>query len=74
MIEVDKTYDFLPGIDLQAYIKNSKKWVETMLRAPGLIELRSQRNVLGSPSVRLVLIWKTLADWARLLRVLKDGR
>ena len=65
MIEVNITYEFLPGIDQQAYGKNSKKWVETMLQVPGLVELRSQRNILGSPSVRLTLVWKTLADWAK---------
>ena len=62
MIEVNKTYEFLSGIDQQAYGKNAKKWKEMMLRVPGLVELRSQRNILGSPSVRLTLVWKTLAD------------
>jgi hypothetical protein len=65
MIEVNKTYEFWPGIDQQAYGKNAKKWIETMLQVPGLVELRSQRNILGSPSVRLTLVWKTLADWAK---------
>lgn len=65
MIEVNKTYEFLSGIDQQAYGKNAKKWKEMMLRVPGLVELYSQRNILGSPSVRLTLVWKTLADWAK---------
>lgn len=62
MIEVNKTREFLPGIDQQAYGRNAKKRREMMLRAPGLLELRSQRNTLGSPSVRLTLMWRTLAD------------
>ena len=65
MIEVNRTYEFLPGIYKQAYFKNAKKWKERMLRVPWLVELYSQRNILGSPSVRLTLIWKTLTDWAR---------
>jgi hypothetical protein len=65
MIEVNKTYEFLPGIDKQAYRKNAKKWRERMLRVPGLVELHSQRNILGSPQVRLTLMWKTLAHWGK---------
>jgi len=41
MIEVDKTYEFLPGTDQQAYGKNAKKWKEIMLRVPGLVDLHS---------------------------------
>jgi len=35
MIEVNKTYEFLPGIDQQVYGKKAKKWKEMMLRVPG---------------------------------------
>jgi hypothetical protein len=65
VIEVNKTYEFLPGIDKQAYVKVTGKLREAMLRVPGLVELYSQRNILGSPSIRLTLKWKTLADWAK---------
>ncbi len=64
MIEVNKTFDLLPGIDQQAYLEYSKRAVATMLKAPGLVEIRSHRNLLGSPQVRLTLVWQTLADWA----------
>ena len=36
-----------------------------MLQAPGIVELRANRNMLGAPQVRLTTIWETLADWAK---------
>ncbi len=65
MIEVNKTYDLLPGIDQQAYLEYSKRALATMLKAPGIVEIRAYRSLLGSPHVRLSLVWQTLADWAR---------
>ncbi len=64
MIEVNKTYDLLPGIDQQAYLEYGKRAFATMLKAPGLVEIRVYRSLLGSPQVRLTLVWHTLADWA----------
>jgi len=65
MIEVNRTYDLLPGIDRQAYAKYAKKAISTSLQAPRLVEIRSHRNILGSPQVRSTYVWQTLADWAR---------
>ena len=65
MIEVNKTYDFLPGIDQQAYGELAQKGIRMMLQAPGIVELRANRNTLGSPQVRLTTVWETLADWAK---------
>lgn len=65
MIEVNKTYDLLPNIDLQAYRESSKKWISKIMQKPGFVELRAQRNVLSSPLVRTTFLWKTLADWAK---------
>ncbi len=65
MIEVNKTYDLLPGIDQQAYLEYAKRGFATMLKAPGLVEIRAYRSLLGSPQVRLTLVWQTLADWAK---------
>jgi heme-degrading monooxygenase HmoA len=64
MIEVNKTYDLLPGIDQQAYLEYARRALATMLKSAGLVEIRVQRSLLGSPQVRLTLIWQTLADWA----------
>ncbi len=64
MYETCTTYNFLPGMDQQAYLAFVKRSVGSMLQAPGLVELRSQRNVLGSPQLRLTLVWQTLSDWA----------
>ena len=65
MIEANKTYDLLPGIDQQAYLEYAKKAFATMLQAPGLVEIRAHRSLLGSPHVRLTLVFQTLTDWAR---------
>jgi len=63
MIEVDETYDLLTGIDQKAYGEFVKK--EMGRKTPGIAEIRAYRNVLGSPQVRLTVVWQTLADWAR---------
>lgn len=65
MIEVNKTYDLLPSIDQQAYLEYSKRALATMLKAPGIVEIRAYRSLLGAPHVRLTLLWQTLADWAK---------
>jgi heme-degrading monooxygenase HmoA len=65
MIEVNKTYDFLPGIDQQAYGELAQKGIRMMLQAPGIVELRGHRNMLSSRQVRLTTVWETLADWAK---------
>ena len=64
MIEMNLIYDFLPGIDQEAYQAWAKKAVGSVLKSPGIIEFRANRNVLGSPQVRATSVWKTLADWA----------
>jgi len=63
MIEVDLSYDLLPGIDQQAYGAWAKKAIGTILQAPGCVEFRASRNMLGSPWVRTTSLWKTMADW-----------
>jgi len=65
MIEVNKTYDLLPGIERQAYAQVAQKGIKMMLQATGIVELRANRNLLGSPQVRLTTIWDTLADWSK---------
>ena len=64
MIEVNLTYDLLQGIDSKAYSEWALKTVGAVLKAPGLIEFRANRNILGSPQVRSTSLWRSLADWA----------
>jgi heme-degrading monooxygenase HmoA len=64
MIEVDLKYDLLPGTDLQAYEAWAKKAIGTALQAPGIVEFRAGRSMLGSPHVRATTVWQTMADWA----------
>lgn len=62
-IEVVQTFDLLPDADLQAYAELAKRTVAALLRMPGLIEIRANRNLLGAPQVRVTTVWQCLADW-----------
>ena len=64
MIEVDTTWELLPNIDQEAYGEWAKETVGKILKAPGLVEFRANRNILGAPQVRSTAVWQTLADWA----------
>ncbi len=64
-VEVQHTWDLLPGIDQKAYAEFVKNAQATYMKQPGLIEYRVNRNVLGSPLVRMILVWQSLSDWAR---------
>jgi len=65
MIEVIESFDLVPGVDQDAYQSWAKKAVALVLQQPGLVELRANRNILGSPQVRIVTVWKSGADWAK---------
>jgi heme-degrading monooxygenase HmoA len=64
-VEVFQYYDFLPGMDQKAYAEFAKKVKATYMKAPGLIEFRGNRNMLGSPQVRITTVWRSLSDWAK---------
>jgi len=63
MVEEHMTWDFVPGVDQQAYNAWAKKAIGTVLKQPGLIEFRANRNVCGSPHVLVVTEWDSAADW-----------
>jgi heme-degrading monooxygenase HmoA len=65
MIEVNSLWDMLPNANQQAYAEFSKKAIGSMLQAPGLVEFRANRNILGSPKIRVTTVWHTLSDWAK---------
>ncbi|MGD8565998.1 MAG: hypothetical protein PVF96_06590 [Candidatus Bathyarchaeota archaeon] len=65
MIEVNKTFNLHPQVDQKALMEYRKKAIETLLQTPGVVEVRSQRNFLGTPQVRLTIVWQTIADWAK---------
>ena len=67
MIEVSYYYDLLPGVDMQAWVEFAKKAVSSVLKAPGLVEFRSYRNMLGSPIMKATTVWQTLADYAKYI-------
>jgi heme-degrading monooxygenase HmoA len=64
MIEVNTTYEILPNTDQRAYGEFAKKATGTILKAPGLVEFRANRSLLGSPLVRTTSVFRTLSDWA----------
>jgi heme-degrading monooxygenase HmoA len=65
MIEICTLYDLLPGANPQAYAEFARKAIGSVLQAPGLVEFRANRNLLGSPKVRLTTVWQALDDWAK---------
>ena len=65
MIEVNQTYDLAPGIDQQAYGQLVAKAIDILRKAPGFVELRAHRNLLGSPQVRTTTVWQSVADWGK---------
>jgi hypothetical protein len=65
MIEKCMTYDLLPNVDMKAYQEWAKKVVGTMVKQPGMLEFRGNRNVLGSPLARTTAVWRSLEDWAK---------
>ena len=64
MIEINSTWDLFPDIDQEAYGDFAKKSIGAILEAPGLIEFRANRNILGSPQVRSTYVFRSLVDWA----------
>jgi hypothetical protein len=71
MIEISLTYDFQPGIDQRAYVEYAKNLIGVIQQAPGLIEFRAHRNMLGSPQIRGTSVWQTLGDWVKFLESAK---
>ena len=68
MIEVSFTYDFRHDVDEKSYATMAKKVTSIMLSCPGFIEFRAYRNLLGSPQVRRISVWRSFADYAALLQ------
>jgi heme-degrading monooxygenase HmoA len=64
-IEVVAYYDYLAGMDQEAYLEFAKNAKVTYLKAPGLIEFRANWNMLGSPQCRVTSVWRSLSDWAK---------
>ncbi|MEE9610903.1 MAG: antibiotic biosynthesis monooxygenase [Desulfatiglandales bacterium] len=65
MIEVNMYFELLPGKDQATYQELAKAVVAMALEAPGVVELRGHRNMLGSPQARFTSVWKSLVDWAK---------
>jgi len=63
MIEVCITYNIVPGADLKAYGESAKRMIGLYLKAPGFVEFRANRNLVGSPRVRATCVWRSTLDW-----------
>jgi hypothetical protein len=66
MIEVHVSYDLAYGVDEKAYGDWMKKAIVPVLKSDGVVEVRAYRNMLGSPHVLIVMVWKNLPAWAKL--------
>lgn len=64
MIEVAFAYDLVPGIDLKAYTRLTRRATTFLMAANGFIEFRAHRNLNGSPQVRRTSVWESLVHWA----------
>jgi heme-degrading monooxygenase HmoA len=64
MIEIIATYDFFPGVDQAAWAELATRGMGPLLKAPGFVELRANRNMQGSPHVRTTYVFQSLGDWA----------
>ena len=67
MVEVNTTWDFLPDMDQDAYAVWSNKKIKLHLQAPGLIEFRANRNLIGMPQARATSVWQTMENAARFM-------
>ncbi len=67
MIEEHMLFDLMPGVDMEAYTEWAKKTIGAVLRAPGIVEFRASRNIMGSPEARATGVWESLADWANFV-------
>jgi len=67
MIENNTIYELRPNLDQQAYGEWAKKTIGVILQAPGVVEFRANRNLLGSPQVRSTIVFQTLTDWAKFV-------
>ena len=61
------TWNLKADIDPRAYAEFANKAIHLTLNAPGCVEFRAHRNLLGSPTVRATYVWQSLADWAKFL-------
>lgn len=66
MVEIAFTYDFVAGIDEEAYARLAKRATGLMLAAPGFVEFHAHRNLVGTPHVRRTSVWESLEHWAAL--------
>lgn len=66
MVEIAFTYDFVPGIDEDAYSKLARRATAMMVSAPGFLEFRAHRSLVGTPHVRRTSVWESLTHWAAL--------
>jgi len=57
VIEKVMSWDLVPGVDLNAYAGWATKTAEAMAKAPGVMEFRANRNLLGSPQMRTSVTW-----------------
>ena len=73
MIEIAMYFELLPGKDQKAYAELAKAVVAMALEAPGVVEVRGHRNMLGAPQVRFTTYGSVLLT-GRLLTRARNGR
>ncbi len=62
MIEVIVRYDLTPELDEQNYQLWTRKAVQRLMQAPGVVQISANRSLI-SATVRIVLTWENAACW-----------
>ncbi len=65
MVETHIRYDLLPETKNDVYLDWTDRALKSIQSFPGLLEIRANRNLLGSPLIRVSCIWDSLDDWTR---------
>jgi len=69
MVESIFTYNLAAGIGEDLHRDLLKTMLTTLLHDKKIIEFRSQRNLMGSPSSKLSIYWEHATHWAAFIEM-----
>ena len=69
MVESVFTYNFATGVDEKQHWEFLKQMLTILLRDKKIVDFRSQKNLMGSPSTKLSIFWKHATHWAAFIEM-----
>lgn len=69
MVESIFTYNLAPGIGEDLHQDLLREMLTTLLHDKKILEFRSQRNLMGSPSSKLSIFWEHATHWAAFIEM-----